>query len=188
MAILPIYTYNDDVLREEAEPVRENSDELQKLIDDMFETMYHADGVGLAAPQVGKTIRLFVCDTDVMADDDEPTYGPIAFLNPEIGSESDDSVELEEGCLSIPGVNGPVTRPESIEVEYLDRNLKKQKLQASGWTARVIQHEIDHLDGILFVDHLSSFKRKLLYPELKKIERGNKETSYPLASKEKMAN
>lgn len=191
MAILPIVTYNDEVLREKAEPVKENSGKLQELIDDMFQTMYNADGVGLAAPQVGELIRLFVADVDVMTEGDEekegPTYGPLVMINPEIVSSGDEQVELEEGCLSIPGVNSAITRPDRIRVTYLDREFKEQELELEGWCSRVVQHERDHLDGILFLDYLSTFKHKLLGSKLKEIDDGLKETEYPLAPKKPVA-
>lgn len=192
MAVLPILTYDDDLLRQEADPVKENSQKLQKLIDDMFETMYNADGVGLAAPQVGHLIRLFVVNTDVMVDKDEPEQaeeklGPVTMINPVIIAESDELEELEEGCLSIPGVNAAVTRPKSVRVRYLDRELNERELDIEGWLARVVQHERDHLDGILFLDHISVFKRKLMGPKLKEIADGRKEVDYPVVSSSKTA-
>lgn len=192
MAILPIVTYDDEVLQKKAEPVTENSEELQKLIDDMFETMYNADGVGLAAPQVGRLIRLFVADADVLADnedgaEEEEKLGPVAMINPEIVAESEELVELEEGCLSIPGVNASITRPSGVRVKYLDRDFNEQELEIDGWFARVVQHERDHLDGILFLDHLSVFKRKLLGSKLKEIVEGRRETDYPIVSSSKSA-
>lgn len=189
MAILPIVTYDEEVLTTKAEPVSRNSRELQKLIDDMFETMYNADGVGLAAPQVGKLIRLFVADADPMYEKEEngAGYGPVAMINPEIVETGEEEIELEEGCLSIPGVNGAIKRPKSITVKYLDRDFKEQELKADGWMARVIQHERDHLDGILFLDYLSMFKRKLLGSKLKEIAEGQKQTDYPLAPKKPVA-
>lgn len=189
MAILPIVTYDDDVLRQKAEPVRENSEELQKLIDDMFETMYNSDGVGLAAPQVGELLRVFVVDAKAMAEnenedeDEAPDFGPITMINPEITFKSDETVEMEEGCLSIPGVNAPVKRPQSVVVQYLDRDFEQQEREVDGWLGRIIQHEKDHLDGILFLDHLSMFKRKLLHSKLKEIAEGRKEIDYPVAPK-----
>lgn len=184
MAILPIVTYDDEILRKKAKPVEELSDEIETLIDDMFETMYNSDGVGLAAPQIGRLLRIFVVDADPMAkEEDDPLYGPIAMINPEITLTSDDEVDMEEGCLSIPGVNASVTRPESISVSYRDEDFQKQNLEVGGWLARVIQHEKDHLDGILFLDHLSTFKRKLLSGKLKEIADGRKETEYPLVPK-----
>ncbi len=185
MAILPIVTYDDDVLREKAEPVEELTEDIETLIEDMFETMYNSDGVGLAAPQIGRLLRIFVVDADPMSkeEDNDPLYGPIAMINPEITFRSDDEVDMEEGCLSIPGVNASVTRPESIRVSYRDEEFEKQELEVDGWLARVIQHEKDHLDGILFLDHLSMFKRKLLSGKLKDIAEGRKETAYPLVPK-----
>lgn len=189
MSVLPIVTYDDDVLRKEAEPVENNSKELQQLIDDMFETMYNSDGVGLAAPQVGKLLRIFVADANPMAEDsDEPSYGPVTMINPEIIFEGGEKVEMDEGCLSIPGVNAAVVRYDKIIVKYLDRDFKEQELEIAGWLGRVIQHEIDHLNGILFLDHLSFFKQKLLSAKLKEIAEGKKEIDYPvLPKKEKVS-
>ncbi len=185
MSVLPIVTYDDDVLRKKANPVEENSEELQELIDNMFDTMYNSDGVGLAAPQIGKLLRIFVADTDPMIEEDEKesAHGPIAMINPEITFQGGNNVEMEEGCLSIPGINSAVTRPEKIVVQYLDRDFEKQELEVDGWLARVIQHETDHLDGILFLDHLSVFKRKLLSSKLKEIAEGRKEIDYPVIPK-----
>lgn len=184
MAILPIVTYDDDMLNRETDPVEGNSPELQQLIDDMFETMYNADGVGLAAPQVDRSERVFVIDADSMAEEEgEEGHGPLAMINPEITFASDRQVEIEEGCLSIPGVNASVRRPEEIEVSYLDRDLQRQRLRVNGMLARVIQHETDHLHGVLFLDHLSVFKRKLLGSQLREIAEGRKEADYPLAPK-----
>ncbi|SMO52370.1 peptide deformylase [Fodinibius sediminis] len=184
MSVLPIVTYDDEILRQEAEPVKENSDALQRLIDDMFESMYNSDGVGLAGPQVGELKRLFVVDADPMAEEtDEPKHGPLAMINPRIVSKGGEEVEMDEGCLSIPGVNAPVSRPETIVVEYLDRNFDTRRLEAGGWLSRVIQHENDHLDGVLFVDHISFFKRKLLSSKLKGIASGETDIDYPTIPK-----
>jgi peptide deformylase len=186
MAILPIHTIDDQVLREKATPIEENSDELQTLIDDMFDTMYNSNGVGLAAPQIGRKIRLFVLDADPMIpeDSDEQPRGPIAMINPEIVDTDDQKVEMEEGCLSIPEVNGKVKRPDRITVKYLDRDFKETTLEAKGWLSRVIQHERDHLDGVLFIDYLSSFKRRMLKSKLNSIREGKMDCDYPLVPKE----
>lgn len=184
MAILPIVTYDDEILRGKTKPVEELTDEIATLIDDMFETMYNSDGVGLAAPQIGRLLRIFVVDADPMAkEEDDPLYGPIAMINPQITFSSDEEIDMEEGCLSIPGVNASVTRPESIRVTYRDEDFEEQELEVGGWLSRVIQHEKDHLEGILFLDHLSTFKRKLLSGKLKDIAEGKKETEYPLVPK-----
>lgn len=175
MPVLPIVTYDDPILHKKTSPVEENSTELQQLIDDMFETMYHADGVGLAAPQVNNLVRLFVADADQMLEDEDDAerFGKRAFINPEITFESEETETLEEGCLSIPKVFAPVTRPVGIRLKYLDRDFAEQELELDGVWARVVQHELDHLNGVLFLDHLSLFKRKLLSSRLKEIDEGS---------------
>jgi peptide deformylase len=184
MSVLPIVTYDDEVLRKKAKPVKENSQQIQTLIDNMFDTMYNSDGVGLAAPQVGRLLRIFVADADPMAEEeDKPKQGPMALINPEITFRGDQEIDMDEGCLSIPGVNATVTRPQQIVVNYLDRDFEEQELEVDGWWARVIQHETDHLEGILFLDHLSFFKRKLLSSKLKEIAEGEVEINYPVVSK-----
>lgn len=185
MSVLPIVTYNDPVLRKKTEPVRENSDELQTLIDDMFHTMYNSSGVGLAAPQIGKSIQLFVTDTDVMTEEaeEEEDAGPLVFINPKIVEKTGEKIKLEEGCLSIPDVRDEITRPESIAVRYLDRHFNEQTLSADGWLSRVVQHETDHLQGVLFIDYLSPFRRRLHNSLLSKIEEGTLQADYPLVPK-----
>jgi peptide deformylase len=185
MSVLPIVTYDDPVLRQKAKTVAANSNDLQTLIDDMFETMYNGAGVGLAAPQIGESVRLFVIDADVMTEDtDEPDLGPVVFINPEIVDRSETNITMEEGCLSIPGVRESVNRPETITIEYLDRNFSTSTLKATGWISRVIQHELDHLDGILFIDHLGSFRRRLLKGKLNQVKEGLIEAEYPVASRD----
>ncbi|TYP92001.1 peptide deformylase [Fodinibius salinus] len=187
MSVLPIVTYDDEVLRKKAEPIKEFGPELKQLIDDMFDTMYNSDGVGLAAPQIGKLLRIFVANADPMYEDEEDKRGPVAMINPEITFQSDREVDMDEGCLSIPGVNSTVSRPEKIVVSYRDRHFEERELEIDGWWARVIQHEADHLDGILFLDHLSYFKRKLLSSKLKEIDEGRMEIDYPVVSKKAQA-
>ncbi|MEX0660831.1 MAG: peptide deformylase [Balneolaceae bacterium] len=184
MALLPIVTYNDSVLREKTEKIDENSEPLQKLIDDMFETMYNSSGVGLAAPQIGESIQLFVMDADTITDEiDEPNEGPLIFINPVIVETSGEKVKMEEGCLSIPDVRDDVARPLNVHVEFLDRDFQKQEREFTGWMSRIIQHEYDHLQGVLFLDYLSAFKRRIHRSALKKIDKGLLETDYPLAPK-----
>lgn len=183
MPVLPIVTYNDSVLREKAQPVEEITDELRQFIDDMFETMYNSEGVGLAAPQVGVSKRIFVVDADNMTDEDDEEFGPIAFINPVIVEKKGRKVPLDEGCLSIPDVKDTIIRPEGVVVQYKDENFEDQELDVSGWMARVIQHEYDHLDGILFIDYLSAFKKRMHKSDLKEIEAGERETKYPLQPK-----
>jgi len=186
--VLPIVTYNDAVLREKSVKIKSFDEELTQLIDDMFETMYQAHGVGLAAPQIGKSLRLFVMDADAMIEDDEPDaekmrIGPTAMINPEIVSTSDVKVPLDEGCLSLPDMRETVVRPESLVIRFKDRNFNDCELEASGWLARVIQHECDHLDGVLFFDHLGSFRRRLLKGKLDAIANGYVEPEYPVVPK-----
>jgi peptide deformylase len=184
MSIIPIVTYDEPVLREKAAEITSNSNDLQTLIDDMFETMYNGNGVGLAAPQIGESIRLFVMDADVMTEDsDEPDLGPVVFINPVITASGETTVSIEEGCLSLPGIRDTVARPDQITVTYMDRNFKPGELKAKGWTSRVIQHEIDHLDGILFIDYLGSFRKRLLRSKLNLVKDGLVEAEYPLAQK-----
>lgn len=185
MPILPIVTFNDPVLRQETQPVQSDSDDLQKLIDNMFQTMYNSSGVGLAAPQVGKSIQLFVVDADAITEEmeDEENIGPLVFINPEITSKTGENIKMEEGCLSIPDVRDEVNRPENITITYLDRNFEKQTMQAEGWLSRIIQHEYDHLKGVLFLDYLSAFRRRLHKSTLKKIDKGTLEVDYPVAPK-----
>lgn len=187
--VLPIYVYGHEALREETDPVEENTEALQELIDDMIETMRNAAGIGLAAPQVGRTERLFVVDLTPMADEmaeaGEPLPPqPMVFINPEIAEESDETVELEEGCLSIPEVREAVTRPARIRMRYLDRQFDEQELEAGAMLARVLQHERDHLDGILFLDYLSSFRKRLLRRPLREMVNGEVEADYPLVTKD----
>lgn len=182
MSVLPIITYKDNMLRQEAEPVTENSDQLQHLIDDMFDTMYNADGVGLAAPQIGKLLRIFVCDVSPIKGDEAPPE-PMVLMNPEITLESEETNTFEEGCLSIPEVRGPVIRPEGVTVSFKDRNFKKQKMEVDGPLARVIQHEFDHLNGVLFIDHLSFFKKKLVSSKLSTLAEGELSIKYPVIEK-----
>jgi peptide deformylase len=187
--ILPIYVYGHDALRQETDPVEDNTEDLQSLIDDMIETMHNAAGIGLAAPQVGRNERLFVVDLTPMADEmaeaGEPfPHQPMVFINPEIVEETDETVELEEGCLSIPEVRETVTRPERVRLRYRDRRFEEQEIEAGHMLARVLQHERDHLDGILFTDYLSSFRKRLLRRPLREMVNGEVEADYPLITKD----
>ena len=157
MSILPIYLYGQSVLRRKAKPVRSQDDELIKFVDDMFETMRKAGGIGLAANQVGAFQRVIVVDVSEM--EETKDQAPIALINPEVLSE-EGKCTMEEGCLSIPEVREEVDRPEVIRVRYKDLEFKDQELVASGLVARVIRHEIDHLNGVLFVDYLDPAKIK----------------------------
>ena len=189
--ILPIYAYGQPVLRERAAEIEADSPELQSLIDDMIETMHAAHGVGLAAPQIGRGLRLFVADLSPYAEElaednggEVPTWaeGPLVFINPELAlDEASDEVDMEEGCLSIPDLRETVWRPDGVVVRYLDRQFREQELPAVGQLARVIQHEADHLDGVLYLDHLSPLRQRLLRRRLRAIARGEAEAEYELA-------
>lgn len=186
--VLPIYVYGESILREQTEPVEENSEALQQLIDDMIETMRVAAGIGLAAPQVGRRERLFVVDLTPMADEAEEGSEPLppqpmVFINPEVIWESEEECEYEEGCLSIPDIREMVVRPERVRLRYRDRNFELQEIEVRDLLARVIQHEYDHLEGVLFVDRISSFRRRLLRRRLRDMARGEVEADYPLYSK-----
>ncbi|SBW12259.1 peptide deformylase [uncultured Alphaproteobacteria bacterium] len=164
MAILPILVAPDPRLKTRAKPVETIDDDLRRLIDDMLETMYDAPGIGLAAPQVGVLKRLLVLD--VAGKDDPPA--PMAFVNPEIVWESEEMNVYEEGCLSIPSHYAEVERPARVKVRFLDRDGNRREIEADGLLATCVQHEIDHLDGKLFIDYLSSLKRNMILRKLKK--------------------
>jgi peptide deformylase len=188
MSVLPIVLYNDQVLREKSQPVKANSKEIQTLIDDMFDTMYEASGVGLAAPQIGKSLQLFVVDADVMVEDTvEKAYGPMVFINPEIITKDNKKVVIEEGCLSLPDLRETVARPDEITVRFLDGEFEQHEMTFSGWMSRVIQHEYDHLVGVLFFDYLGSFKKRLIARRLQLIDEGQVETEYPIRERKQEA-
>ena len=156
--IRKIELLGSSILREKADPVEEISDDLKSLIRDMFETMYHAEGVGLAAPQVGIPLRITVLD---VPDEDDETRHVLALVNPEIVDASTDTEKGMEGCLSIPGIEEAVVRPARVIVEATTPDGEAVRVEAEGLLARAIQHEIDHLDGVLFLDRLSTLKRDL---------------------------
>ncbi len=186
MAILPIRLLGTPILRQQTVPVQSVDAEVQKLIDDMIETMHNAEGIGLAAPQVGRSECLFVVDISELLEDmaeDLQTKlpdQPMVFINPEITWESEAEEEFEEGCLSIPDIRESVLRPESIQITYRDRNMQEHSRTADGILARVIQHEYDHLEGVLFTDHISAFRRTILKRKLAEIARGNTCAKYPV--------
>jgi peptide deformylase len=165
MAVREIRLLGDPVLRRKAEPVHDIDDELRALIDDMMETMYAADGVGLAAPQVGVGKRLIVVDVR------EPEAPPFALINPIVVEQGEETDRGEEGCLSIPGLKEIVERPARVVVEGLDPDGNPRRIEAEGLLARALQHEVDHLDGILFIDRVSPLKRQMLLKRWKKIGR-----------------
>ena len=163
--MMRIRIVGDEVLREKAEKIEKFDDNLKQLVDEMMETMHEADGIGLAAPQVGLSIRLLVTDTSELEKGTQPT----AFINPQVVASEGEST-VEEGCLSIPGVREEVTRPEKITLEYQTVEGKKKRETFEGWQARVLQHEIDHLEGVLFIDYLSPVKKKLIASQLTAVQ------------------
>ena len=175
MSLLPILKLPEPVLRERAEPVERVDDELRQLLDDMLETMYDAPGVGLAANQIGIARRFVVVDAskdrDADGDGEAPRRNPICLINPEIVRLGDQMRTYEEGCLSLPDVLVEVERPSEITVRYIDRDGNPQELEAGGLLATVIQHEVDHLDGKLIIDYLSSLKRTMIVRRFKKLAR-----------------
>ena len=181
--ILPIYTYGSTVLRKEAEDINADYPNLQALIKNMFDTMYHADGVGLAAPQVGLPIRLLVIDLKAFMEDD-PELGSfkVAMINPTMLEFSDETVTAEEGCLSIPGIHETVMRSESVKIKYYDVDFNEHIEIFNGFKARVVQHEYDHLEGNLFTDKVSPIRRQLLKSKLTNIVKGKASTSYKIKS------
>lgn len=177
--IYPVVIYGDPILKKVAEPIDANYAELPKLIDDMFETMYNAHGVGLAAPQIGKSIRIFVVDGSGMDEENLADFKKV-FINPQIIEESEDDWKFEEGCLSIPGIREKVERPENIRIQYMDENFQPHDEVFNGVRARIIQHEYDHLEGVMFPELLSTFKKSLLKGKLTAISKGEFDASYPV--------
>jgi peptide deformylase len=192
--VLPIVVYGDPVLRRMCTDIGKDYEGLKQLIADMFDTMYAAKGVGLAAPQVGKPIRLFVIDTEPFTesddDDDDDEFTPAqkkelknfkkVFINAKILDETGEEWKFNEGCLSIPRIREDVSRQPDILIEYLDENFKKHREKYDGVIARVIQHEYDHIEGKLFTDRISPFKRKMLSGKLNDIASGKTHPDYKI--------
>jgi peptide deformylase len=191
--ILPIVAYGDPVLTKRAADIAEGHEGLTQLIADMFETMYHANGVGLAAPQIGQSIRLFVMDATPFSepdeDDEDPQPDPRAagsegfkkvFINPVIHTEVGTKWSFKEGCLSIPKIREEVSRHETVHISWLDENFTQQEGTFDGYVARVIQHEYDHLDGVLFTERINPFRRRLLKGKLSDITKGKVQTDYKM--------
>lgn len=183
--ILPIVAYGDPVLKREAEEIDKDYPDLDALIENMFETMYQASGVGLAAPQIGLPIRLFIVDGTPFAEDEETD--PKAkgmenfkkvFINPIIEDEKGEKWGFAEGCLSIPTIREEVFRKEEVTISYYDQNWKLHEETFDGYRARIVQHEYDHVDGILFTDHLSPLKKRLITKKLQNISKGEVEHDY----------
>jgi len=187
--ILPVVAYGDPVLKKEGKEITKDFPKLNELIDNMFETMYEASGVGLAAPQIGESIRLFVIDASPFAEPDEEDDEPDpraegldglkkVFINPIIEEESGEEWGFNEGCLSIPKIREEVFRKEKITISYYDENWALKEEVYDGYAARIIQHEYDHIDGVLFTDHLSPLKKRLLKNKLQNISKGDISIDY----------
>ena len=184
--MLPVYAYGDPILRKVGVEINKDYPNLPELIEEMKKTMTESNGVGLAAPQIGKAIRLFVIDASPFADmeeldEDEKEFlkdFKQVFINAKILKEEGEEWAFNEGCLSIPNINEDVTRKESITISYEDENFNKHKKMISGLAARIIQHEYDHTEGIMFTDRLSSLKKRLLRKKLDNISKGKVEVAY----------
>ncbi|WP_430905865.1 peptide deformylase [Maribacter sp. 2-571] len=184
--IIPIVAYGDPVLRKVAKEIDADYPELSNLIDNMWDTMYNANGVGLAAPQIGRPIRLFLVDTTPFSDDEELSETERtalkgfkkAFINAKIEEETGEDWSFNEGCLSIPDVREDVKRKGTVTISYMDENFKPHRETYDGLLARVIQHEYDHIEGVLFTDKLSTLKKRLLKGRLKQISQGKIAVDY----------
>ena len=178
---LPVYLYGHPVLRNISEPLDSSFPELKKLVSDMFDAMYESEGVGLAAPQIGKNIRLVVIDANPVAETFPECAGrKFALVNPEIEILDGEKISRPEGCLSLPGISENVPRVEHIRLRWLDENLEPHEEEISGFLARIVQHECDHLEGKMFIDHISGIRRQLIKTKLNNIVTGRVRTDYPV--------
>lgn len=178
--IYPIVVYGDPVLKKRAVEIEKGSIDIAALAEDMFETMYSASGIGLAAPQIGKSIRMFVVDGSPLEEEGVTDFKKI-FINPTILEEFGEEWAFEEGCLSIPNIREDIDRPKILTINYMNENWEEYTEEYEGIKARIIQHEYDHLEGILFTDHLTPFKKRLLKAKLQNISKGRVKTDYRIA-------
>ena len=177
--ILPIYTYGQPVLREKTEEINKDYPDLKQLINDMFDTMYNAEGVGLAAPQIGRPIRLIVIDAHIVAKDYiECKDFKRVMVNPEIMEKKDKTITLEESCLSFPGIHEKVARSIEIRIKYVDENFVLCEELIEGFAARIVQHECDHLSGQVLIDYISPIRKQLNKGKLNNIIKGTAKCSY----------
>ena len=177
--ILPIYTYGQPVLRKVAEDIDANYPELKQLVENMYETNERADGVGLAAPQIGLPIRVVIVDLRPLAED-MPEYADFkrAYINGYIVEEDGETILMDEGCLSLPGIHEKVPRAEKVRIQYVDENFVEHDEWVEGFLARVIQHEYDHIEGLVFTDHLVPLRKNLIKNKLQKMARGSYKAFY----------
>lgn len=179
--ILPIYTYGQPVLRTETHAVDPAYPNIKELVANMFETMYQAEGIGLAAPQVGLSIRLLVIDADVVSESYPECNGfKRVMINPEITERSDETIAMEEGCLSFPGIHEKVARASRIHITYQDENFQAHEETVTGFAARIVQHECEHLEGHVFIDNISPIRRQLNKSKLNNLIKGTVSCSYKI--------
>ncbi len=178
--VLPIYLYGHQVLRAETEEITPDYPDLKKLIDDMWETMYNSEGVGLAAPQIGRSIRLIVLDGSVLADDfPECKDSKMVLINPELDVIEDmDPVSRPEGCLSLPGLSENVRRVEHVRLNWLDENFEEHEKEFTGFLSRIMQHEYDHLEQMVYTDHIAPIRKQLIRAKLNNIAKGKVRCDY----------
>ncbi|TAE24290.1 MAG: peptide deformylase [Candidatus Kapaibacterium sp.] len=191
MAILPIYTFDHPILKQVSTPVAEMTGEIKLFVKNLFETMNNADGIGLAANQVGSEHAITVIDIGDLEEDDLKSgkkahkTPPLVLINPVIEAFSEEKEDFEEGCLSLPTFRDKVTRPTGIQVRFYDLDMKEHRLEADGLLSRVMQHEIDHLNGIYFFERLSPMRRAMAHPKLRRIQLGQAEAEYPVYLEQK---
>ena len=178
MSILPIYVYDHSILKHKADTIEHLNDDIHSLIDDMKETMLNAEGIGLAANQVGSPLSITIIDISPIEGCE--SIKPLTMINPKITHYSDEETDYEEGCLSLPNLRELVIRPEAIQVSFIDEHEKLHTMEADGLLARVMQHEIDHLNGIYFTDRLTQLKRTLLQSKLRRISKGESTADYDI--------
>lgn len=185
--IYPIYLYGHPVLRKKSEEIKSDYPDLKKLVADMYETMYNSEGVGLAAPQIGKSIRLIVIDGDVLSDKfPECKDLKLTLINPQLEiMEDSDPVTREEGCLSLPGLSENVKRHEHVKLEWLDEDLKPHSQEFFGFASRIIQHEFDHLEGEVYTDHVAPIRKQLIKSKLNNIQKGKVSCDYKVKTANK---
>lgn len=175
--IYPIIAFGHPVLKKKAQEIIKGEIDVVQLASDMYDTMHHAQGIGLAAPQIGKSIRMFVADASPLEDEEIGDWKQV-FINPEIIEETGKEWVFEEGCLSIPTIREDVMRPEKVKIRFFDEQWELHEETFDGMRARIIQHEYDHIEGILFTDHLSAFKKRLLKSKLTNISKGIVKVDY----------
>jgi peptide deformylase len=185
--IYPIVLYGDPILKRRGEDVTPDSVDVKQLSEDMFETMYQANGIGLAAPQIGLGIRMFVVDSSPIDEEEGREGFKRVFINPEVIESSGDTWNFEEGCLSIPGVRADVQRPPVVTIRYQDEHWQEHEETLDGMAARIVLHEYDHVEGVLFTDHINGLKRRLLKGKLNSISKGQAKADYKVKIPAKLA-